>query len=194
MSHFPSTVHDHKREAQWGRARVAQTESNEVIKKYTDKVNEQFNVSSRKEFQLTYEIHNLLHIVPEGTWNEASTTSCPFSWKDELDVQSDERQTGDKFSHGTRASLIISQIKQSPHIKKNNTLKINVFVFLIRFHESKHHCTASTATNSVSSTSSSSVFCLDLTNYHNYALRYYSMLSATWDKHSIRQAFNESRI
>lgn len=191
MSHFPSIVHDHKREAQWGRARVAQTESNEVIKKYTDKVNEQFNVSSRKEFQLTYEIHNLLHIVPEGTWNEASTTSCPFSWKDEL-LSRVTRGRPAISSATVHVPVSSSHKSNSPH--KNNTLKIHVFVFLIRFHESKHHCTASTATNSVSSTSSSSVFCLDLTNYHNYALRYYSMLSATWDKHSIRQAFNESRI
>lgn len=192
MSHFPSTVHDHKREAQWGRARVAQTESNEVIKKYTDKVNEQFNVSSRKEFQLTYEIHNLLHIVPEGTWNEASTTSCPFSWKDEL--LSRVTRGRPAISSATVHVPVSSSHKSNSPPPKNNTLKIHVFVFLIRFHESKHHCTASTATNSVSSTSSSSVFCLDLTNYHNYALRYYSMLSATWDKHSIRQAFNESRI
>lgn len=48
MFHFLSIVHDHKREAQWGRARVGQTESNEVIKKYTDKVKVEFNVSSRK--------------------------------------------------------------------------------------------------------------------------------------------------
>lgn len=60
MFHFLSIVHDHKREAPCGRARVGQTESNEVIKKYTDKVSEQFNVSSRKEFPLTDEIHNLL--------------------------------------------------------------------------------------------------------------------------------------